>query len=248
VQQPRKIHDELLLSVAEDHHLEGCELTTFFPMRGSKAKGELMVVGRAVNKWSGMWTVEQAKIPERRKERIDEVVAKSSETIHRCPMQWVIDQWGREKCYNTHRSAFWRVIRCVSRLLEIATDDDWPKSLIWSNLYKVAPYKGGNPSPALMSAQLEKCKLHLAGEVRLWTPKRILFLTGWDWAEPFVNSLDHVSRQERDAEVKWVKWFGTVQVPGNDSTVQVVVAVHPQGKKEAPIVKAIVESFRQLAR
>jgi len=45
-------------------------------------------------------------------------------------------------------------------------------------LYKVAPFSGGNPWTTLVLAELEACKHHLAEEMSLWTPKRILFLTG----------------------------------------------------------------------
>lgn len=118
--------------------------------------------------------------------------------------------------------------------------DDWPGTLIWSNLYKVAPFQGGNPSPTLKNAQLETCQRHLAAEVALWKPKRILFLTGWSWAEPFfVATLGKHVGERRDGNVQW---SGRIEVPFTES-VSVVVAVHPQGKKEVAVTQEIKQHF-----
>ena len=86
-------------------------------------------------------------------------VQKSVEGNGRCPMAWVTERWGATNCYNTKKSAFWRVIKQVTQsLMADANCKDWSSRLVWSNLYKVSPGKGGNPGPTLCNVQLCGCK------------------------------------------------------------------------------------------
>ena len=55
----------------------------------------------------------------------------------------------------------------------------WPSTLCWTNLYKISPFAGGNPSRSLADAQLDKCIQILKIEVSDWKPRRLLFLTGY---------------------------------------------------------------------
>lgn len=63
-------------------------------------------------------------------------------------MLWVKDGWGATDRYNTKRSAFWRAVRGVVEGLGISDveHDTWSSHLVWSNLYKLSPADGGNPS------------------------------------------------------------------------------------------------------
>lgn len=240
------IHNELLLNVADAKDvLQNATLTTFFPMRGAAYTGELMVIGRAVNGWASSWTPHDAVSEERRAEIIQEVVA-SSIREDGCPMKWVAEAWGRSRNegYNSRTSAFWRTIRGIATSL-LGKTDDWWSHLVWSDLYKVAPSEGGNPASRLIRAQAEQCKLHLAEELRVWRPKRILFLTGWAWAEAFVNSLGRKVTVVSKPCPDWsrpVHWTGTIELPdGNQPSV--VVCVHPQGKAESRLVADVVGAF-----
>lgn len=74
----RAIHDELLQSVgAASGHLARLDLTSFFPMKGRAATGELMVIGRAVNGWASKWTRQKAKQPRGRAEILGEIFDRS---------------------------------------------------------------------------------------------------------------------------------------------------------------------------
>ena len=112
----------------------------------------------------------------------------------------------------------------------------WPSTLCWSNLYKVAPFAGGNPSTSLAKAQLEKCIQILRIEVSDWKPRRLLFLTGYSWARPFLEDLGW-ERQNDDR-------LGALEAVGClPSGARIAVAPHPQGKREDRLVAAIVESY-----
>jgi hypothetical protein len=190
-------HHDLLDCIGNAHeHLASGELTTFFPTQGAlvpESHCELMVVGRSVNGWDDGWMAKEMLNPERR----TEVARKVYERSITERMSWVMKASGPRRItghkYNTKKSAFWRVIGLISQGF-VGSGQDWPDKIIWSNLYKVSPAKGRNPSETLKRVQREICKKYLLEEVNLWRPQRILFLTGGDWAEPFVQ---HLSQELR---------------------------------------------------
>lgn len=99
---------------------------------------------------------------------------------------------GCNKGYNTKRSAFWRCIRGVVQGLGVADVEDagWSSHLVWSNLYKVSPAGGGNPKGVLRKVQFRGCAELLNSELRTYRPSRVLFATGFDWAEPFLKEAE----------------------------------------------------------
>jgi hypothetical protein len=236
------IHDRLLQAVALiQGKLSNLELTTSFPIRGLASTSELMVVGRAVNGW-GMksWKAPEAVDPIRRNEIIREVI-EPIKSAKGCPMDWIINAWGNtpKGLWNAKRSSFCRLIFAVSQSV-FGTIDQWSSRLIWSNLYKVAPYQGGNPSTRLCTAQQDWCEAHLAKEVELWKPKRILFITGWNWAQPFVERL---GRSVEPHKAGLVEWSGVVKRPGG--SLSVVVSSRPERRPVAAMAEQVVEAFDQ---
>ncbi len=153
--------------------------------------------------------------------------------------------WGNyDHDYNTRKSAFWRVIRKVVDELKIADVErpEWPSYLVWSNLYKFAPADGGNPSSTLCTIQLDECKSLLQKEIQTYRPKRIIFLTGIDWAEPFITALE--VETATIPEQQYVEAVGKLDAPqGLQSCI--VVAAHPQSKKENWWVGEVVDAFKR---
>jgi hypothetical protein len=239
-EQMAEILDELVQAIAASSPEAADEcLTTHFPMKGRAYSRELMVVGRAVNGDKTCWKPNEAQSPEWRSQRIDEWIKKGT-SDERCPLEWVGRAWGRieQGKRNSKMSAFWRVVGEVSRSLT-GNAENWWSHLVWSNLYKVAPSKGWNPSSGLRRTQKPFCKKHLAEEFRLWKPKRILFLTGWNWARSFIRSVGNPIRTEVEGLVQWA---GNLEFP--DGTLsQVVVCVHPMGKPEDQLVREVLNSF-----
>ena len=214
-------------------------LTAFAALGESGNPKELMVVGRAVNSWTNKWHADDIKDPDVRSRIVDEAFA-ATEWHDGHPMRWVTARWGLRDRYSTKKSSFWRVVRAVVNGLEIAnvTDLAWPSSICWSNLYKVSPHAGGNPSRRLAAAQLHSCIDMLEGEISEWQPRRILFLTGLNWARPFVRSFGWDLKLHND--------IGEIEAKGIASAgAQIVIAPHPQGRREVRLTKSIVEAFLQ---
>ena len=223
--------------------LPASKITGFMAMGGRLYDHTLMVVGRAVNGWTeGVLPKHLASHAATK--RYSHVVLKSVNRGRPCPMRWVTDAWGNTNGeYNTKRSAFWRVIRGVVERLEIADveQDSWPSHLVWSNLYKISPEKGGNPDSALRRIQKAGCIDLFKLELQNYRPSRLLFLTGDEWASPFLPDPDGMSRDI--AKFRYVERFGTLTVAPDNQPIRYVVAAHPQGKKEEQWIAEVCSAF-----
>lgn len=207
------------------------DLTLFHACEGAEYDGGLLVVGRSVNGWIPEFSSRDLVDESTRRSLVEDEQRRLDQ---RCPMRWVTDRWGARKGYNTARSAFWRVNRRVALGLELGTEKSWASSLAWTNLYKVSPHDHGNPSAALMRAQLDGCRGLLQGDIARAKPSRILFLTGLWWLDPFRKALG--------LGLEYVGADG-VEAFGRSGTARVVVAKHPQGKPEVPMVERILDLF-----
>ena len=208
------------------------DLHGFCALQGHRYQGELMVIGRACN-----WEELPKEPPDG--EDWEEVARKLA-----CwPMAWVTDQWGPGNPYNTARSAFWRVIRRVSlQLVEDATEEDWPTHLVWSNLYKVSPYDA-NPGARLLRAQRDGCQRLLNLEIKTFRPEKVLFLTGWDWAEELVCAPPENGEPAGTQFVDRV-WSQSLDPESGSAISRFVVARHPQGKREDQWIDEVLQEFR----
>ena len=144
-----------------------------------------------------------------------------------------------KKIYNTRRSAFWRVIRLITIELGIPElTEKWSEYIAWSNLYKVSPKKRGNPYTWLLNAQFEFAVRLLHEEIEFFKPKRILFLTGWNWAKDFISD-QLVIKNKPGTYVEGIGYFYL----SNKEASKVVIVKHPQGKKEKSLTKEVILNF-----
>jgi len=244
-------HLERISAVVADKRYDFSErfLTVFYPLRGCNYSGQIMIVGRAVNGWTyERWRVRD---PGQDKERADVMKeAMMYDSAHACAMGAVVDHWKKpnDGGYRFGRSPFWRVVGQLVDDLNI-TEKKTPNCLshiVWTNLYKVAPWCGGNPSERLKKVQREGCIEMLKTEIEINQPKRLLFLTGLDWAEPFLQGLAPEYPFAQSLEVVQVR--ACLKLLGTEE-VAVVVAKYPErkrGRTEREIVDGISAAFRHL--
>lgn len=233
-------------------------VTGFLAMQGQYYNGDLMVAGRAVNGWTKKTWPPKVLAEDVDRDEFVHYVLKSVEAPDSCPMQWVSQAWGNRSLkrpsnwtyvqnqdYNTLRSAFWRVIRSVVGELRIAdiTNESWPSYLVWSNLYKISPAVGRNPSAKMRSLQRDSCISLFQTETLSFKPRRLLFLTGHDWAAPFLKRVEAEIFYTRGSYVESVGTFNS----GNDKPCLFVVASHPERKPEAPWVNEVIKAFARLS-
>jgi hypothetical protein len=221
------------------------KVTGFLSVTGYLYDHKLMVIGRAVNGWADGILPHQLSNGNR-STAYAAMVFKSVSGGARCPMTRITECWsnpgGNPYGYNSRRSAFWRVIRAVVGESGIANVEDpsWPSYLVWSNLYKISPADGGNPSNTLCNIQLTDCISLLELELSTYNPNRLLFLTGLSWAEPF---LEQIAPGFTPVENSYVEAIGQTNL-GSDIPAQIVTAVHPQGKTECRWVTEVMEGFK----
>lgn len=234
--------ERILRDVGEaSKQLGGGKLCAFDTVVGGAYKGDLLVVGRAVNGWEDEgWLAEEARSEAFRAEKSRELSATPADN-ESCPMQWVSDMAGSAQGYNTNRSAFWRTVRSVTQRLNIEGESggSWASVLAWTNLYRVSPASAGNPSARLASIQRDGCIEALGATIDQLSPRRILFLTGWDWAGDFVKFIGSWSPAFSKAGL--VESGGYLRRKGQEYSV--VIAKHPQGKPEKEMVDAIMSSW-----
>ena len=211
--------------------------------RGQRYNGALMAIGRAVNGEDFAISPAGLQQPERRMAFIEQLTsATAADGV--CPLAWVQNQWGtsdKDK-YNSAGSAFWRVLRTLARELLDCDEPDWPSHLVWGNLYPLAPCGGGNPNAPLQRAQFEGCRRLLHQEIEEDRPRRLIFLTGLDWAEPFLRGKFEPSTIRSLPFVETAGYW----VVGSGYRASTVVAPHPQCKPEAQWTAAVVAAFRAL--
>lgn len=231
--------------------LKAKPISGFLAASGRCYDGRLMVIGRATNGWetdewkNGILPSELAD-PGIIEAYADSVYRRSN-AGNPCPLGWVSDRWGQnDKQYNTRRSAFWRVIRGVMIGSGLASENqaDWPSYLTWSNLYKVAPTKAGNPGETLCQLQRLGCADLLKLEIETYTPERILFLTDYAWwAQPF---LERISAQMHEVpntcQVRAAGWLDRTSC----KAARIVVASHPMRKPHQEWVGEVLAAFSSL--
>lgn len=238
-QQENILKEKTLRSLGEAARKSPNKHIGFIAVKGRRYKKDLMVVGRALNGSNHCFNFSQLTNPRERNHvlRMIRESAYGRPDEDTCPLQWVTDEWGNENDYNPAKSAFWRVIRRIVHTLKIAAQDEpWSSSLVWSNLYKISPHGGGNPGNKLCNLQLDGCKTLLFKEIEDYQPKRLLFLTGWDWAKDFLEGKGDIQSVDKG----YVQASGSLDCGGQ---IHVVVAVHPQCKKEDRWVQEVMAEF-----
>ena len=184
-----------------------------------------LFVGKAVNGWitneTDVKKIFDSKNPKRIFARTDQ-------------MEWINNLSGNTNGYNTRKSAFWRLIKKVT---EGYYPEKWYSHIAWTNLYKIAPWKGGNPNGKLQKAQRKYCFELLKKEIEILSPKYVIFLTS-GWERPFIKYLNDSEKLNIIEENKWDK-YKTSLIEIND--IKFITSYHPQGKNEWKHRNAIIE-------
>ena len=213
----KRLYAELIndLSIKRVDYNEN-KLTIFSASAGTAYSGKIMIVGRAVNGW--IHNLDPSSDAE-----VQQCIRSVQNAIETENLDWVKAQWGSYEKYNTRKSAFWRLSKAISAVVnpDIAFHTD---SIVWTNLYKAAKEEGGNPSGRLINVEFQLCKQILDAEIAFYKPTNIVFLTGLGWATPFLANATKIAR---DTNWEYVEQVGTYQ------GCKYIVGQHPQGKNES---------------
>lgn len=231
---------EMAKIVGESHNKlkADLKLVGFLAAIGQAYKGDLAVYGRAVNEWVGVgMTARELSLPSNA-ERFATSTLNNDAPEHECLIRLVTDYTAY-----SNSSAFWRVAKKLVNRLNVGDIEtpEWSSTLAWSNLYKIAPYEGGNPSERLCGIQEPKCLELFSTELSTLAPKRIVFATGLGWAGPFLNHVH--GTVQTDSGSRFVEAYGEIALESG-RVCKFVVAPHPQGKPEEEWVDAVMGKFK----
>jgi hypothetical protein len=189
----------------------------------------ILFVGKAVNGWVNAET------------DIDVLFGNSNERIiaRNDQMKWVHDLEGSNEDYNTKKSAFWRVIKKISNNY---FPSKWYSHVAWSNLCKIAPFKGGNPSDRLYDEQLDSCLKILQKEIEILSPRVVvMFTSGWE-----KDFLFYLNDNNKPTSEKTVEWNGYETNLYKIKGFNYIASPHPQGKPEDKHVNVIIDLIESI--
>lgn len=198
-------------------------------------KSKFLFVGRAVNGWNTQFVCNRKNYS---------IVIKSIKASMKEKTRWIEDnEKGLNEYYNGNRSRF---LKCCSRVLHEVTqknimmDSHWSKHIAWSNLMKIAPSKGGNPTDRECYAQLDICRDLFKLELDLLKPRFAFIFTGLNWFDngdfTFVSPLGIKLKFVKD---KVVKAIGTYK------RTQLIITERPDNRREGFTNDMFVKSFKK---
>lgn len=224
--QFKGLYNNLVDIIPENRRGKVC---VFFPRAGSNyfdIKERILFIGKSVNGWITNELNVDLLFDPNNPARIVNIDGK---------LFW---QENNKQSYNINRSAFCRfLIKIASRYLK---KKDWRDDIAWTNLYKISPWEGGNPSASLRKLQEKICVEILQKEIEYFNPKFVIFLTSH--LEDFY--LKHIGYDRKNG--KTLKWgdYETNYQKINGRTF--ILSPHPQGKKEAPHAEAIISIMQSV--
>lgn len=140
----------------------------------------LMYVGRAVNGWEADW----------QKSSLDDLIEQIFS--YKFEMASIADN-PNQNGYNFNRSGFWQLCK---EIMEFSGEgENWSDRVLWSNLYKVAPFGGGNPDNKLIKETIKSCIKILHYEIKFYRPSHIVFVTDAWWFDPADTFTDSFSKE-----------------------------------------------------
>ncbi len=155
----------------------------------NKSKMKLMYVGRALNGWEHDFKAnsveELTDLILGQKSSLDDLINK--------------DGFGNGKRKYRHKNTnYWRLLKFLldeggdsngTEWYQDAEDTHWNQKIVWSNLYKIAPYHTGNPSFNMIKPDIETYVEIIKAELDYYNPRCVLFVTNNDFFIPWKNKV-----------------------------------------------------------
>ncbi|MGN1249852.1 MAG: uracil-DNA glycosylase family protein [Candidatus Spyradocola sp.] len=219
-----------------------CELSHFWGMKGQYYDDQsvkLLLVGRAPNGWMQLDT---SSCDAFARDAVDRTCSDHFSWIH-CDqgrLHNAPDENGH--FYALSGSPFWRTSQRIWEALSGNPDFQnseqlrWLDCIAWTNLYKLAPKDGGNPTETMKKKQLSACREILRAEIAYFKPTHILFVTGYrGWFEPFQDLFDaDFSPVPQNVEAAAVTKNG----------LKIAVTCRPERRRESAYIEAVTQALR----
>ena len=208
-------------------HFEGAEY--------ENSNINLIVVGRAVNGW-------EVEFPncdsiENTLTSVLEQSSRFNDVINPNGVKYN-DEAGNSKTYYYSKSPFWRLVRKVCE--EYNGTENWNERIVWSNLYKVAPRRKGNPKWSFIKSKLPTYIECIKKEIEIYKPSHILFITDMNFFNPYKENEYRFGYSLNVKEVNGNFVVGKGEYNG----AKVLVCKRPEYRDTDKMVKEINEMFK----
>ena len=215
------------IETIKESRLNDTKYCLFYPMIGKNffEQREILIVGRAVNSWGSEgshWTS---------LDKIDGVVEDAilesdPASEGKCALDWVNEIWDNNDSNISH-SAFWQLTYKLIMNAFGRDNNNWSNIMVYSNLFKIAPAFGGNPTRKLeWDGQLENCKKLFLQELSELQPKYVILITDLGWAEEFVPEIKRL-------ENEFVKGIARIE------NSNIIITVRPERKPQIPFIEEV---------
>lgn len=157
----------------------------------------------------------------------------------------VASSYGRKKVIKALRestpsrgdlsSPFWETARAVAREADESGVEEggWVRKIGWTQLYRVVPATG-SLSGELRTLQQGLCAQLFWREILIWRPRRVLLMTGLQWAAPFLFAHHSAEIKQHDpGEYDHVRASGALRLQGAKTPALVVIDPPAAGQAEA---------------
>ena len=204
---------------------------------------KVMVVGRAVNGWevefddcSSIEAATDSVLTQ--KNRMDDFAA-----------DWILDEHGKKYYYA--KSPFLRMMRRLVGAFT-GTEENWQQRLVWSNLFKIAPRNGGNPSWLMIRNDIPLYREIIKEEINQNKPNIVVFVTDMDFFDPYPNHktfstfLGLISEKDlSNISPEYICMAGDFV---DDHEIKLVVCKRPERRPIAEMVNAIAKVYNELKK
>ena len=204
------------------------------------AKTKLMIVGRCLNGWEVDYP--DCSSIENTLNSILNQPSRFYDAINEEGIPYIDDK-GNEKRYYYSKSPFWRLIKKVS--IEYNGEKDWNEKFVWSNLYKVSPRRGGNPSWRFIKNKIPTYINIIKKEIETCNTSHILFITDMNWLNPYEQENLRFGNALNIEEIQGNSYKYVVG-KGQYNGAKIVVCVRPEGRPTDEMLCEIKDVFYQL--
>lgn len=243
-QRIKASYTQIFSSVWEDkpiwEHIRDNTLTAAPYMTGGlyhQSPVRLMFVGRAVNGW---------EVPFEDCSTLEATVKsviRQKNRLHEFANEFVVQEDGSKYYYA--RSPFLRLMRKTVGAFH-GTEEDWYRRLCWSNLFKVAPRNGNNPSWRMVRDHIPQYQEILRQEIILNQPDLVIFVTDIGYfdcykdSKKYKNFMPLLSYPSVITEQNW----SYVQAAGlfdNIRDTKIIVCCRPERKSDDALNQMVAE-------
>lgn len=246
-----KLYQRAVVPYRNNQSLE--DLSCFVSMKGTlfdTSDVRLFVIGRAVNGWSCLQCKTEQEFGDAAKRKFNEVgfqwienTEEGFKALHNKPKEG-------DKPYFLSSSPFWRVAYKIWCGLTHSDGGEFIKRIAWSNLYKISPKEGGNPTNTTCKRQFEACKEILEAEIKAYRPTHILIITDYNrWYAPqqgcdFSGLFKDSQCRGSNYENKKIFVEGTAKFALDGKLIPVIITCRPERRKEQDFVEEALRFLR----